>query len=268
MSYADRGTYIASHYSLRHRVVARVSRSLDGVTYTVRRGLLKGLRRRGGLAFVPSWLWRDAPKPEEHFLAALQLRGQTVYDVGGFHGLMTLFFATRAAHVVVYEPNAESRTRIEENVRLNGLTNVTIRPVGLGVERQELDLVFDPRMPGGASADPAISAQIGAGERRRITVLPLDTELETERLPLPDFIKIDVEGMELGVLRGMRSVLRTHHPALYIEMHGPDMAAKQANARAVLTELADAGYTSVLHVESGATVVDDVIAAQGHLYAR
>ena len=39
------------------------------------------------------------------------------------------------------------------------------------------------------------------------------------KLPPPDFIKIDVEGFEMEVLKGMESLLKTHRPALLIETH-------------------------------------------------
>jgi FkbM family methyltransferase len=56
----------------------------------------------------------------------------------------------------------------------------------------------------------------------------------------PDFIKIDVEGHELAVLAGGRSILETHHPLLLIECearHRPD-----GDVRPVLELLCGLGY--------------------------
>ena len=41
------------HYTLKHRVIAWISMHLfDTATYTVRHGLLKGMKRKGGLGWV------------------------------------------------------------------------------------------------------------------------------------------------------------------------------------------------------------------------
>lgn len=64
--------------------------------YTVRRGLARGLRREGGLGFVPEWLF---PTTEEDIqLRRLSLDGKTIYDVGGFEGVFALFFFPGSGH--------------------------------------------------------------------------------------------------------------------------------------------------------------------------
>ena len=43
------------HYTLKHRLIAWISINLfDTLTYTVRHGLLKGMKRKGGLGWVPA----------------------------------------------------------------------------------------------------------------------------------------------------------------------------------------------------------------------
>jgi len=110
--------------------------------YTVRQGLAKGLTRRGGLGFVP----RVGAKPlEEAFLETLDFTDEIVYDVGGYEGIFTLFFASRVGrngHVVTFEPNPANYARIIENVRLNGFTNVTVRRMALGRGAGHGSLVF------------------------------------------------------------------------------------------------------------------------------
>jgi len=69
------------------------------ITYTVRNGLAKGLKRRGGLGFVP----QVSPlMQEEKFLINLNLANQTVYDIGGYIGVTTLFFSKAVGKVRKY----------------------------------------------------------------------------------------------------------------------------------------------------------------------
>src|SRR4051812_16352239 len=116
--------------------VLTLNRMLRNHTYTVRHGLAKGLKRKGGLAFLPAALADTSGREaEERFLLGLELEGQTVYDVGGDQGIYTLFFARRvgaAGRVVTFEPNPESYRRIVDNVALNNFRNVEVRHVGLG----------------------------------------------------------------------------------------------------------------------------------------
>src|SRR5580704_17203984 len=85
------------HYSLRHRAIAWISRHLfDRFTYTVRHGLIRGMRRKGGLGWIPAGI---AQTKEEIFWRGLPLAGLVIYDVGAFHGILTLFFAARCKQV-------------------------------------------------------------------------------------------------------------------------------------------------------------------------
>jgi hypothetical protein len=119
------------HYSPTHRLVAWISVHLfDNITYTVRRGLLKGMRRKGGLGWVPALLSPDVLTAEQEFWRTLNLTGMNVYDVGAFHGLLTFFFASRAKAVVCFEPNNANHKRLMENLKLNRFSNVEVRKVG------------------------------------------------------------------------------------------------------------------------------------------
>jgi len=187
-------------------MVAWVSRNLfDHVTYTVRRGLLKGLKRRGGLAWLPESLAPSTVTAEEAFWQAQNLAGMTVYDVGAFQGLMTLFFATRAGRVVAYEPNSVNRARLMKNLELNRISNVTIRPVGVGAEEMRATMVNSVDMPGGASIDPGVAQSIQKEANvhvEEIEVVMFDKDLAAHGLPAPDLIKIDVEGLDWRCSKG------------------------------------------------------------------
>lgn len=232
------------HFGLRHQLVAFIStRMFSNVTYTIRHGLAAGMRRKGGLGFLPVALRETA---EERFLSGLDFAGKTVYDIGGFEGVLTLFFARKANAVITFEPNPRNYQRCADNVRLNALTNVRLLDRGVGSELSEIEIIFDPLMPGAASGNSEISQQIKATVRSartaRISVTTLDSEIETLSLPEPDFIKIDIEGMELPALRGMRRTLALRGPDLFIELHGAELANKTANAISVIELLEQAGY--------------------------
>ena len=264
-----------NHYTLKHRAIAWVStRLFDNVTYTVRHGLLKGMRRRGGLGWAPGFLTSGIASKEEEFWEQLNLSGMTVYDIGSFQGLLALLFASRAKTVVCFEPNNNNNKRLMENLQLNRLTNVQVRKVGIGSKRELVRMVGTPLMPGGSSVDAnAIKEIERSGSKaivEEIQVVTLDEEMREAKLPPPNFIKIDIEGYELEALKGASGALAAHHPALFLEMHGETMSEKKRKAQGIVDFLWEAGYRSILHIESEELITPATAAraAEGHLYCK
>jgi len=264
------------HFSLKDRIVSFISEKFfERNTYTVRHGLIRGMKRKGGLGFLPAALSRSSRNEiEEAFLESLDLRGKTVYDIGAFQGIMTLFFARQAKTVVSYEPHPASYRRVLENIEINGLGNVIALNRAVGDRDGALTLTYDPLLEGAASGAASIRAQIAQSPRSAVTLevpmVRLDTDIARNQLPVPDFIKIDIEGMESPALVGMKNTLLRNHPALYVEMHGATDAEKEVNARCVIQLLAEAGYPDFLHIETGAKFdpANASIARQGHVFCR
>ncbi len=260
------------HYTLRHRITAWVSqRIFDGVTYTVRHGLLEGMKRKGGLGWVPQMFSRHLQSREETFLRNLDLRGNVVYDVGAFEGLVTMFFARSARQVVCYEPNRGNRERLLENLALNRLSNVVVRPLGAGSTPSRATMVFMPLMRGGASLEEKTVAQLRTNPStvaEEIEITTIDTDRREQGLPPPDFMKIDIEGFEIEALRGARQTLLDHRPRLFLEMHGETLREKRRKVAEIVAFLTETGYGSIEHVESGTriTQANSEVAVEGHLY--
>jgi len=263
------------HYTTKHRIVAWISQHLfDHATYTVRHGPIKGMKRKGGLAWLPEFLSGSTRTPEQSFWMDVNLKDLVIYDIGAFQGLLTLFFARQGRRVISYEPNTRNHARLLENIRLNGLKNVDVRKVGIGSKAEVATMVASPLMPGGASVEPdTVAGLINSREpvlSERISITTLDDDIREMGLPVPDFIKIDIEGGELDALVGARHTLITHKPQLFLEMHGETMNLKRKNVAALVACLHELGYRSIRHVESGAgiTVENCALAAEGHLYCQ
>jgi FkbM family methyltransferase len=263
------------HYTFKHRLIAWISMHLfDTVTYTVRHGLLKGMKRKGGLGWVPAMFSPGTITAEQQFWCGLNLSGMTVYDVGAFHGLLTLFFASRAKAVVCFEPNTQNYNRLMENLMLNGIKNVEVRKVGVGSRPETRSMVGSPLMPGGASVDgKTVEGLLRAGMGtvvEEISIVTLDEEIPQASLPAPDFIKIDIEGWEIEALRGARNTLELHKPMLFLEMHGETTKEKRRKVAEIVAFLWEINYKRILHIESGTTITPEntSVAMEGHLYCQ
>jgi FkbM family methyltransferase len=119
--------------------------------------------------------------------------------------------------VIAFEPLGSSVEVLRHNLALNGLGNVDILELALGNEAGRATLV-----PGRDedqsvlvdSSDPA-----AASEAVRVEVETVDGLVASGRIPAPDIIKMDVEGAEVGVVRGAATTLSTHRPTLLVEVH-------------------------------------------------
>lgn len=257
---------------LKRTAIAALQPLVAHRTYTVRHGLARGLKRRGGLGFLPQI---GSPPLEETFLARLDLNGMTVYDVGGYQGVFTLFFARQVGpngRVVAFEPNPNSAAIIRDNIALNGFANATVCTLALGASDRRATLIFPEDETARGSLEADIQAQIGLEMNVRTIHVDVDSLDHQVRLgaPVPDFLKIDVEGLELDVLQGMAALMARHRPHLYIELHGADRARKLQNATTVIELLWQAGYR-VHHVELETDIersVQIASAIEGHIYCR
>jgi FkbM family methyltransferase len=138
--------------------------------------------------------------------------GTTAVDVGGNIGVHSLVLSRcvgKDGHVYSYEPNSALCERFRENMTLNVVQNVTLRNAGVGANDSVLR--FQPRQDkfniglGRFDANGPVEA----------AVVKLDSDLQASgRISL---IKVDVEGMELDVIRGATAILAHHRPTLVIE---------------------------------------------------
>lgn len=239
------------------------------ITYTVRRGPARGMRRRGGLAFIPEWI--APPTAEELRLRTLDLAGKTIFDIGGFEGVMTLFFSRAAGEqgqVVVFEPNPANVQCIKNNIAANRLQNVDLQPVALGGETGTANLCFDAKYKGCGSIN-GISVASGETNAINVPLHRLDDLISAASLAVPDFVKIDVEGFETEVLGGMPETLRKHTPDLWIETHAAllaDSNAREAYRTGLLALLTGLHYR-IEHVETVTVLTEkDRDWPDGHLY--
>lgn len=210
---------------------------------------------------------------EEHFLSSLDLRGKIIYDIGGYIGILATFFAISAGKtgkVIVFEPNPENYKRIKENIELNGLKNVQMLNIGIGEKRETKKLVFMRYNSATGSMEKNIQLNILKEERAKsiqVEVYTLDNCIEVNKLPKPDFIKIDIEGMEYNALMGMSATISKCKPHMYIEIHGANEVSKIENIQKIVKFLILHGY-SIYHVESKHSIAIDnaKVAKSGHIF--
>jgi len=236
--------------------------------YRVRHGLAKGFRRKGGTGFIPRPL-----SSEERFLKRQDFTGRTVYDVGGNEGVLSLFFSRAVGDdgkVITFEPHPQNCLKITENIRLNDVSNIILRPIGLGREKRRVQMVMEDSDLARGTMVAQIADRFLTKKGSRAIEVDIDRlDDQSQDLPPPDFVKIDVEGMEIDVLFGSEGVIEEYKPQLFIEIHGTGggMKSKIENGRRIVEFLKEKGYV-VYHVQEGkrVDVFNTIAPREDHLF--
>lgn len=152
-------------------------------------------------------------EPEELEAIRSYLKPGSVFcDLGSNIGNHTLFalLSLGAARSIVVEPNVRAYELLVANLVLNNLLDrVDTRNLGLGVGRAAsggFGMVV-PETNLGAG-----TLQAGSGD---IEIKTADELLLGQHI---DFIKIDVEGMEIDVIEGLRQTIWRCRPTVFVEI--------------------------------------------------
>jgi FkbM family methyltransferase len=135
--------------------------------------------------------------------------GMTVLDVGANVGYYTVKMATlvgASGRVLAFEPNPSVLAELQFNVELNRLRNVQVFPLALAEQSGKSTFcVPRPGWESHGSLRPNDSFQVSS--TAEVQTDRLDTVLSSLGSPKIDFVKMDVEGAEMGVIRGAAQFL-------------------------------------------------------------
>ena len=136
---------------------------------------------------------REEPRRARQFVGNCE----SALEVGALVGNHTIYFAKalRPKNIHVFDANPHAVAQVRENVALNGL------------DRGEMEIVVHHAAVGGKAGSIHMFDQ-------DVSLVRLDDEVK-ERV---DFIKIDVDGMELEVLDGCRALISRDRPKIMIEV--------------------------------------------------
>lgn len=206
---------------------------------------------------IASWLplsWQDELK-RWHFRRQIQLdrfrsdepefdrldewvgQGDWVVDVGANVGHYTKRLSDLvgvSGRVIALEPIPATFSVLAANVRLFRANNVTLYNLAASDSLRVATLRIPRFASGLLNYYQASLSESSNGSDCQVSALttPLDLLLPGQRISL---VKIDAEGHELEVLRGMAQLLRASRPTLVIEGESPPIAGS----------LAEIGYQAV-----------------------
>ena len=196
--------------------------------------------------------WRLMGVSDAKFLRAHVRPGMSVVDIGANQGLYSLLLAGLAGEngtVVAFEPDDLLHRALCRNVALNSAANVEPRHAALGSAAGTMTL-HRSLLNSGDNRLSAKAAGTDLRERVAIRVERLDAALAGRRV---DFVKMDVQGWEAEVLRGMQGLLddpRNAAMTIYFEFWPQGLRDAGSDPLALLSFLTANGF-SIHHPRQG-----------------
>lgn len=203
-----------------------------------------------GRLYINSRIFEHLKVDPQHFV---------MFDIGANIGGFTVLFAqeinVKNYEVHLFEPNPGVIPTLQFNIdRLKNSSSVvkpTIAALALGETEATLPLKIDQEHSGLAT----LGVPESFDHTVNVKVIPLDTYVDDNQIRKIDFIKIDVESYEPGVLNGGRNLLKKFKPVLYME-YSVDWFQNfsEEYIKDLLTFLKDTGYQFFRETRKGELV--------------
>lgn len=188
----------------------------------------------------------DVEKLLRHYLK----EGGVFLDIGaniGYFSLLASSLVGSSGKVIAIEPSLRALEIFTRNLRLNNYSNITLFSIGAGDISELKSLYLTTPNNIGASTLRKIEHPVG---KENIPVMRVGDLLETYNIS-PKVVKIDVEGAEFSVLKGMENILKEHHPVVICELVEEYLQGFGVCMKDVLEWMEALGYRGYLVKDKG-----------------
>ena len=175
----------------------------------------------------------------------------TVVDIGAHYGYFSLFAARNladTARIIAVEPAPENAAVIRKNCSSSGITNIELVECAIGVKAGRQALY------GGRSVNRSLVNDYALGNRDAATdqvdVITLEELLDRSGIERVDFLKLDCEGAEYGILNTATDTLLQRIGCISLEFH--DLKRPGATGLDLVKRLKAAGF-ELLHFNHSPT---------------
>jgi FkbM family methyltransferase len=173
--------------------------------FTFRTGGFRFVSMPGNWSSLAIYIQSQRDPCLQRFIERSLAPGSTFVDVGANIGTYTILASSvvgPSGKVVAIEPHPFIFGYLQRNITVNRLQNVFAVEVAVGAEPQTALMQYSEKNPG----ETHVTSQIH-GKATQVPMARLDDVLSDLGVVTVDYLKIDVEGYELAVLRGAKRVI-------------------------------------------------------------
>jgi len=151
-----------------------------------------------------------------------EISNPVIFDIGANIGTFTTWMARAFPQGKIYsfEPQRAVFQMLSGNAAINNLYNVYTHNIGLGKENNYIEFeepdYFAKNDYGTFSLVENIIKET-TKDKFTVQIQTLDSFMKIHKIKLVNLLKIDVEGMDMDVLKGGEETISKHHPYIFIE---------------------------------------------------
>jgi len=210
-------------------------------------GPLRGYWWTVGSGIHSYWLGSYEADKLKNFCEVVR-KGQVVLDIGahaGFYTLLASELVGPKGQVIAFEPFPKNIYFLKKHLEINRIQNVLVWEAAVG------SMTGLSRFKVGSDG---YTGSLSSSGEVCVSVVNLDDLVSDRLIPVPDVIKMDIEGGELEALTGAVDLLSYFHPVLFLSTHGAAIHNK------CLELLTSVGY-QITPLISDAQRPDEIVAS-------
>jgi len=209
-------TRISNHYVMGKLLRLALRMIPHSIVMRIRYGSCRGMKWIVGTSNHGCWLGTyelEKQKAIQGFIKS----GMIIYDIGAHAGIYSLLFSKLVGQngkVFAFEPYAENVANFLKHIRLNRLNNVILIQSSITDKSGLASFLI-----GGSSSMGSITY---IHTYLQIPTFSLDELVFNFNFPLSDLVKMDVEGAEAMVIKGMQRLIIKKKTIIFIALHGDE----------------------------------------------
>lgn len=170
--------------------------------------------------------------------------GSVAMDIGSNIGIFSIILSQKVGKngwVLSYEPSIYHAETLKANIAINAINNIKVFEFALG--KTEGKVVHYTTESSGSIVSDYSEIGMKLIDKREVDIHTLDKHLTTINLETPvSFIKIDVDGNELGVLQGAKATILRDRPVIVFELAKPALKVSDQSSLEILRYLEELDY--------------------------
>ena len=157
-------------------------------------------------------------------------KGMTCLDIGGNIGYYVLLerqLVGDKGRIIAFEPSPRNYNYLKKNIQLQNVTNISAYNFACGDIDGNATFFINKKSNGcKVIAEGIIPPDPSLGTLSEVPVRILDPFIEELKLGRVDFIRMDSEGYELHIFKGLKKTLEKFKPIISIELHKRQLGIK------------------------------------------
>ncbi|MCF7800266.1 FkbM family methyltransferase [Candidatus Babeliales bacterium] len=195
---------------------------------------------------------------EINFISCLIKDAEIIFDIGANVGWFSLhlskFLQNQNPEIHAFEPVKSTFVNLDKNIKLNNKDNIKAYNFGFGQENTKIKF-FVPKKTGSVAA----SMQNILNEEcleQECEIKKLDDFVNDNNIKQIDFLKCDVEGAELLVIKGGLEILNEFKPIIFLEMLRKWSAKFNYHPNDIIFILKNLGYSCYSFAQNKLVEID------------